>query len=138
MKPLLTTRWPVFELSIFLVVVLIGWAEFQLWTVVKPQVIETQSELQGEKSLVRKWEQNASELQRTVHGLQQTVNALSLESNETRKIFADLTNAFQGEIEELHKTRLEDARTLPDVQRIQDEYLSIGDAVATNIDQLQG
>jgi len=46
MKSLLKARLPVFEFSIFLVVALIGWAEYQLYQTVKPQVLETQKALQ--------------------------------------------------------------------------------------------
>src|SRR5438309_1342573 len=74
MKRLSIARWPVFEFSIFLVVVLIGWAEFQLYNTVKPQVLEAQKELRGAKLLGAKWEQNA-------RVLQQNVNALNLESD---------------------------------------------------------
>src|SRR6266850_2406970 len=48
MTSLLKARWPVFEFSIFLVVALIGWAEYQLYRTVKPQVLETQKGLQRE------------------------------------------------------------------------------------------
>src|SRR5882724_1283547 len=147
MTSLLKARWPVFEFSIFLVVALIGWAEYQLYKTVKPQVLETQKglqrEIEGERQLGQKWEQHAKEQQRTIGGLHQTVNglqqavaALSFQSNQTREVFAEVESVFQGELDELHKAKLVDARTLPEVQRIQDEYFSIADAVVTNIDQL--
>jgi len=148
MKSLLKARLPVFEFSIFLVVALIGWAEYQLYQTVKPQVLETQKalqrEIEGERQLGQKWEQNVREQQRTINGLHQTVNdlqkavsTLTLHSNQTREIFAEVEGVFQGELDELHKAKLVDARSLPEFQRIQDEYLSIADAVVTNIDQLQ-
>ena len=148
MTSLLKARWPVFEFSIFLVVALIGWAEYQLYKSVKPQVLETQKalqrEIEGERQLGQKWEQNAREEQRTINGLNQTVNglqqavtALTWQSNQTRELFTEVEGVFQGELDELHKAKLVDARTLPEFQRIQDEYTSIADAVVTNIDQLE-
>src|SRR5689334_5917723 len=148
MTSLLKARWPIFEFSIFLVVALIGWAEYQLYQTVKPQVLETQKalqhEIEGERQLGQKWEQNVREQQRAINGLHQTVNdlqqavsALTLHSNQTREIFAEVEGVFQGELDELHKAKIVDARSLPEFQRIQDEYLSIADAVVTNIDQLQ-
>src|SRR5438876_744247 len=116
MKSLLTARRPVFEFSIFFVVVLIGWAEVQLFKSVKPQIIDTQNELQGQQLLVKRLEQHARELQQnlhqttnefrqTVNGLQQMVNAFQVESNETRNLLAELESVFQEELEERRKVK---------------------------------
>ena len=118
----MTLKWvPWFELSIFVVMVLIGVAEVRLFYL-GPEIVQKLGMLNQMEEAAKWQEQRDKKIQSEV--------------GDVQKVFDEVEGAFQGELKELHTAKMQDALTLPDTRRLQEEYSTIADVVRTNISQL--
>src|SRR6266568_5053291 len=108
MKKDLKTHVPLFELSIFLAMVIIGWAAWRLHRV----------------------ELKESENYQRLARFEQV-------SRNSGQVFDKLEQAFQVELKELQKARMEDVDTRLEAHRVKNEYQAIAQRLSAGLKELQ-
>ncbi len=108
MKSDLRTHVPLFELSIFLAMVIIGWAG---WRLHKVELKES-----GDYQQLARFEQV---------------------SRNAGQVFDKLEQAFQVELKELQKARMEDVDTRFEAHSVKKEYQTIAQRLSAGLEELQ-
>lgn len=118
-------RLPFFELTIVVVMAILGWAVF--WSYNKEAEVKT---LTDDLNNCRK------ELKETSDKASKELNAMQQESNAMQQVYQELREAFPGELSPEQTYITENMLKLSETLQIQEEYFSIADHLTSSLSNL--